>query len=293
MKEKYDIDALRGQTPATIRAAFNNADEIMEEYGDMGSVNATGIMTRIMHATGTLNERWATDALYGLDKIRALSEQPFCLDDAYGDFDEIITFGIRRDGVDHCAYVMSHLAESRHTLDGYSYPEHRYRRILAVRMRAYPDKHLHRIRVEFSLRDITDKLSKIDPVDLTPGLLHLVQLPAEDKKNPVPTEERDRVDKTEIAKARAGGYASFGSMAIASDILIKEGCSEGVRCIEIGGVHPAIVPPPKDPRENAVCRVYMAPDKSVSICWIDRWYVHYDSVKDLVEKAKAALLAAE
>lgn len=292
MREQYDIDALRGMTPATIRAAFNNADEILEEYGDMGSVNATGIMTKIMHAAGTLNERWATDALYGLDKIRALSDRPFALDGAYGNFDEIITFGVREDGVDHNAYIMSHLLESRRMPSEFVYPKTRYRKILAVRMRAYTERDLGRVRVNFSLRDITDKLHSLDPADLTEDKFHLVSLPLDDKTSPAPTDEKDRIDKAEIAKARCGGYTGFGSMEVHPDVLESEGCGTGVRCIEIGGLYPPIVPAPKNPHDNAVCRVYAFAGK-IAVCWIDRWYVHYDNAKAEVEKAKAALLARQ
>lgn len=287
MQEMYDIDGLRGMTPATIRAAFNHAEEISEEYGDMGSVNATGIMTKIMHAVGRYNDRWATDALYGLDKIRALSDRKFVLDDRYGNFDEIICFGVREDGVDHNAYIMCHLLESRHMPQGYVFPKHRYRSVLAVRMRAYPDG--SRIRVDFSLREIINQFHGIDPADLDGTGFRLKDLPMPDLANPVPTEERDRTDDTEIKKARRGGYVSFGSAPVHPDVLESEGSGTGVRCIEITGFYPPIVPPPSKPHDNAVCRVYALGDH-VAVCWINRWYEYHDDVKQEIRKAKAAFL---
>lgn len=289
-KEPYDIDGLRGLTPATIRAAFNNSDEIMEEHGDMGSVNATGIMTVIMHDVGRLNEHWATDALYGLDKIRALSDRPFRLDTGYGEtFDEIITFGIRECGVDHAAYVMSRMMDTRRMPAGYVFPKHDFRKIYAVRMRAFPDPAVNRIKVEFSLREIINALHDIDPADLAADGFHLAQLPNGDKISPEPTDEKFRIDKVEIAKARAGGYVKFGSYAVHPDVLESEGCAAGVRCIEIGGIHPPIVPAPKNPHDNAVCRVYALDRKPLAVVWIDRWYEHYGDVKAEIEKARKAL----
>lgn len=284
----YDIDALRGTTPATIRAAFNKSKEILEEHGDMGNANATGIMTRIMQETGRFNERWASDALYGLDKIRALAEQKFVLTD---DFDEIITFGIRQDGVDHNSSVMSNLLQTRSMPAGYVFPMQKYRKVLAVRLRAWADSALGGVRVGFSLRNISHALYCLDPIDMVSGnLFKLVELPDGTGKSPEPSEERDRADQEEIRKLKMGGYKTFGAREIPADALEKDGCSGSVLCVEIDGFWDPAVPAPKNPGDCAVCRVYLCGGKDFIVCWTDGWYEWYADAKAQVERAKAVLL---
>lgn len=284
----YDIEALRGMTPATIRAAFNKSEEICEEHGDMGNTNATGILTKVMHEIGRLNERWASDGLYGLDKIRSVAGENF---DFRKDLDEIITFGIREDGVDHNSYVMSRLLQGRSMPAGYVFPKRDYRKILAVRIRTGEDKDLHRIRTDFSLRDITNALHSIDPADLVPGdQFKLIELPNDDRENPEPTEILDRVDKAGLRKLKEEGYKTFRSRTVGIEELEKDGCSGDVACIEIDGFWDPRVPAPKNIADCAVCRVYLCDGLHIVVAWTDRWYQCYDAVKAQIEKAKAALL---
>lgn len=288
----FDIDVLRGLTPATIRAAFNRSEEILEEHGDAGNTNVTGIMTRILQCAGRFSERWTSDCLYGLDKLRALAGEKFTLD-GEKNFDEVISFGIREDGVDHNDNIMSNLLQSRSLPAGYVFPKRSYRRILAVRMRAWADKRFYCVRVDFSLRDITSALYAIDPVDLVPGdQFKLVQLPNENKTSPEPTDEKFRTDQVEIRKLKEEGYKTFSARDVTPEELEKDGCSCDVKCIEIGGLWDPAVPPAKDPASCAVCRVYLAGEGRFIVTWINDWYRYYDDVKKQIERAKAALLDA-
>lgn len=285
----YTLDDLRGYTPATVRSAFNQSAEITSEHGDLGNVNVTGILTRIIQAAGRLNERYASDALFGLDKIRFIAENGSVLDEADKPFDEILTFGIREDGIDHNAYIMSNLLETRHMPTGYVFAKQRYRKILAVRMRAWMDKDYRRARADFSLRDLTNAFHTLDPADLSDDGWSVRNMPFENRSNPEPTDPRNRTDHAEIDKLRAEPYAGFRSRKILDDILRAEGCEGGVRAIEIDGVRDPRVPEPKDPGQDAVCRVYRAGKGIYAVSWIQPGYAYYDKVLEGIGRAKAAL----
>lgn len=289
MTERYDIDSLRGITYATIRAAFNTSDEIMEEHGSMGSVNSTGIITKIMHAVGRFNERWASDALFSIDKIRALSERQFqfCPGENFRPFDEIITFGIRRDGVDHGAYVMQNLIKDVNPYQPYVFPEKYYRKVLAVRCRACYDQDLHDIQVHFSFRDVTNAFHGIQDADRStePGSGGLLNLPAPGVDSPEP-EERYLLDLDDVKKAKEQGPREFRSIEILPDRLMKEGTDPGARCFEIRGYYGGIVPADQD-KGVPVCRVYSM--IGFAVCWLGPYYDLYKGAQDEVRRIKAEI----
>lgn len=288
----YNLENLRGCTPATIRSAFNRSAEIMSEKGDLGNTNVTGILTRIIRETSRFNERYASDVLYGLDKIRFMAEQNAMLDDGHGPFDEILTFAIREDGVDHNAYVMATLLRTRHMPTEYVFAKHEYRKILAVRMRAWADGDCRRARADFSLRDITNAFHKLDPADLSADGWSVRNMPFEGRVNPEPTEPRDRIDQAGIEQLRGEGYKTFRPRGIPGDVLRAEGCEGDVAAIEIDGVWAAPVPEPEKSEKNAVCRVYRAGKGVYAVAWIQPYYAYFDSVLEEIEKAKAAMAAA-
>lgn len=288
----FDIDALRGCTYATIRAAFNNSDEIMEEYGDMGSANITGIMTKVMQDVGRFSERWSSDALYNLDHLRDIAGRAARIEEP---FDEIFAFGIRADGVDGNTFLVQRIADTRDYMTGYVFPLRTYRRILAVRATACREKGLSSVRARFSLRDLTHAFHSIDTADLQdPGdkMSKLRDVPFEGGKSPEPYDEKARVDKVYIQKLKEEGYKSFGSREIGELELAKDGCFGNIRCIEVDGFWDPAVPAPRHPSDCAVCRVYLASGKDIIIAWLTDWYQACDGVLREIEKAKAALLGA-
>lgn len=285
----FDIDTLRGGTYATIRAAFNTSKEILEEYGDMGSANITGIMTRIMQDVGRFSERWSSDALYGLDNLRDIAGKASRLD---GPFDEIFAFGIRKDGVDGNAFLVQRIADTRDCMAGYVFPERVYRRVLAVRARVSRENGRGAAQARFSLRDLTHSFHGIDRADLEDPddrMSKIRNIPFANLESPEPAEPRHRTDAEDVEKLKAQGYKSFNSREIPMTELAAEGCEGDIKCVEVGGLYDPRVPAPKDPSGCAVCRVYLA-GGNIIVAWLDHWYRSYDGAKAEIEKAKAALL---
>lgn len=285
--DNFIIDSFRGQTYATIRAAFNSSKEIMEEYGDTGSCNVTGILTRIIQDVGRFSERWSSDALYGMDHLRDLAGKHYGLRDQ-PEFDEIFAFGIRQDGVDHGSYILCNLAKGRDRFTGYVFPKKDYRRVLAVRCRAKFVPGLKTTRVWFSLRDITSGLHSIETADLKdPKSDNIIELPLESRISPEPRESR-QTDQEDIRKAMENGFKSFGMRPVDEkgyDELVKQGCSGNFTCFDILGYYDLDeVPVDKNPGVP-VCRVFVMNDKTRVAAWLKPEYSWYDGAKKYVESA--------
>ena len=278
-----NINDLRGQTYATVRRAFNSAAEICYEYGYMGSVNNTGILTRIIQDVGRLSENWSSDALLNLERLRQLSHATFVLDRP---FDEIIAFGIRRDGVDHMGYLMNRLLETMDRTWGYIYPERKYRRILAVRVRARKDKALSCTRVDFSLRNIMNTLHGVEDADLMPDRMSAVQLPFPDGTSPEPASTKDNIDPADIRRIIENGYTRFEAVPVPASVIDAEGTCQCVACIGIYGKYPDSVPRKPKMDEDCVCRVYRFGNGQAAVCWLNRLYMGYEEAIRLVDEAK-------
>lgn len=278
-----NINDLRGQTYATVRRAFNSAAEICYEYGDMGSVNNTGILIHIIQDVGRFSENWSSDALLDLERLRQLSHATFTLDSP---FDEIITFGIRRDGVDHMGYLMNRLLETMDRTWGYIYPERKYRRILAVRIRAHRDKALSCTRVDFSLRNITNALHGVEDADLMPDRMSAVQLPFPDGISPEPVSAKANIDMADIRRIMKEGYVRFEAVPVPASVIDAEGTCRCVACTGIYGRYPDSVPRKPKMDEDCVCRVYRFGNGQAAVCWLNRLYMGYEEAIRLVDEAK-------
>ena len=152
-------------TPATIRYAFDKHENIIcIEHGDLGSINISDILTRIIQDTGRFVERWASDCLITIDHINSLAKTTYKLEQ---EIDEIYCLGLRRDGVDHNSYIMNTLMKNqRGYLDCFTSAEPYYRRVLAVRVHVWLDEEFHSVRVECTLKDLTSSFSRINKADL-------------------------------------------------------------------------------------------------------------------------------
>lgn len=278
-----DINELRGQTYATVRRAFNSAGEICYEYGDMGSVNNTGILTRIIQDVGRLSESWSSDALINLERLRQLSHATFVLDRP---FDEIVTFGIHRDGVDHMGYLMNRLLETMDRTWGYIYPERMFRRILAVRIRAHRDEEFSCTRVDFSLRDIMNTLHGVEDADLMPDRASAVPLPFPGGTNPEPASVKDNIDLADIRRIMKNGYVRFEAVPVPASVIDAEGTCRCVACTAIYGRYPDNVPRKPRMDEDCVCRVYRFGNGQAAVCWLNRLYMGYEEAIKLVDEAK-------
>lgn len=155
---------LLNQTPATIRVTFDRAGDqnAVVETGYLGDVNISDILSRAIRVVGRFAERFNSDALYTLDDVRELCGSTFPLEHPV---DEIFVLGVRKDGVDHAAYVMSQLDRTRREPNGFVFAEPYYRSILAINVRVHDEGHTKPL-VECELRDVTTSFLRLDPADL-------------------------------------------------------------------------------------------------------------------------------
>lgn len=159
------------QTHATIRDAFQNGAVIEKSHGDLGNINLSSIITAIIHDTGRFVESYASDALYYIRRIQTLCCNTYPLEK---EIDEIIVFGMRRNGVHDGEGVMSALNETVNRFCPWFHVERTYRRVLACHVHVYPNKYTHTPVIDCELRNITDSLHKNNPADLDENekLLH-------------------------------------------------------------------------------------------------------------------------
>lgn len=152
-------DRLARPTWRTLLAAFDAQSDVLAREGPYsGKLNPSAIVTKIIQDTGRFAERFASDAVYGIEDILDFSEA-----DAVPcqGFDALICFGIRRDGVDHDNWIMSRLMDGMSPRpNGYIYPTKDYRRVLIARAEVRGRERT------LTLKDVTDKFIRIDPRDL-------------------------------------------------------------------------------------------------------------------------------
>lgn len=153
---------------ATIRYAFDHTGSTHDitASGCPGDVNLSGIFTHIIQLTGRFAESYASDVLLELDNIRTLVNMPFDSGPSE-DIDVIIPLGIRRQGVDHAAFLMRRLLQTCQPslLGSYVYPEHAYRAILACRIQIQYSNNI-RPYITCTLRSIMDSIVRIMPADM-------------------------------------------------------------------------------------------------------------------------------
>lgn len=164
MKKEFPYDEIH-VTSATIRYAFDKTEgHIHKAYGDLGSVNITDILTHVIQDVGRFAENWASDCLYTIDHIRSLCENTYPLEQ---EIDEIYCLGIRKDGVDHNAYIMNRLMQNRHGYwKEYTSAEPYYRRVLAVRVHVFQKPDNSTPHVECVLKNLTCSFGRINKADL-------------------------------------------------------------------------------------------------------------------------------
>lgn len=64
---------LVNRTPATVRQAFWGSPTLKAEFSSApGSMNITSILTHVIQVVGRFSERFASDVLYDIDRIREL-----------------------------------------------------------------------------------------------------------------------------------------------------------------------------------------------------------------------------
>lgn len=153
---------------ATIRCAFDRtgSDHDITASGYPGDINLSSIFTRIIQLTGRFAESYASDVLLELDDIRALVSDPPEIEPGKS-IDIIIPMGVRRQGVDHDAFLMRRLLQTRQPslLGSYVHPEHVYRAILACRVQIKQEDG-SRPYITCTLRSVMDSIISVMPDDM-------------------------------------------------------------------------------------------------------------------------------
>ena len=129
---EYKVEEI-GHGHNCFHKAIENGETLAVDYGnDYGCfydgivINMCDVITKIIQITGRFCEQFASDLLFELAKINSFTE-------FNGNGEEnhwVIPIGIRSHGVDHEEFILERLAETEK--NGYVYPEHVYRKLLAV-----------------------------------------------------------------------------------------------------------------------------------------------------------------
>lgn len=161
----YKVEEI-GHGHSCFRKAVENGDVLAVDSGnDYGCfddgivISMCDVITKLIQITGRFCEFFASDVVWEIAKINAFEEFK-----ANGEENHwVIPIGIRSHGVDHEEFILERLAETEK--NGYVYPEHVYRKLLAVDINdsvetwENGDKVCVRIVI---LVDITHSLYKID-----------------------------------------------------------------------------------------------------------------------------------
>ena len=191
---------LVNRTPATVRRAFWESPTLKKELSSSpGQMNVTSILTAAMQIAGRFAERYVSDLLYELDRIRTLVGDGYVLD---RDFDEIIVKAVRKDGVDGESFFLSRLEKTLHPMgfqakpwEMYTSPETIYRRVLGCRVWAESPRYGSPGRMGCELRDLTNSLLRMNQADFDDDGKLL--MPPYDGGNPVPIDFYTKAPATE------------------------------------------------------------------------------------------------
>lgn len=149
-------------TPSIIQRTFDGSKRVLcQEAGTLDNLNVSDIATRLIQEVGRFCERYASDFLISWDTVRRHLE-PRSIEEPYR---AVEIFGIRRSGVDHNSFFMSHLRND--SRNGFFCCEHVYRKVLALGIAIQPASYPNgRPTVVCTLKDLTDELWKVEARDL-------------------------------------------------------------------------------------------------------------------------------
>ncbi len=149
-------------TPQIIIRNFDKSERTLcQESGSLADINMSSIATKLIQNTGRFCERFASDLIISWNIVREHLE-PRPIDEPYR---TVEIFGIRRSGVDHNNFFMSHLRNEGR--ERFFCCERVYQKVLALDIQITPaDYPGDRPRVVCTLKDLTDELWEIKPGDL-------------------------------------------------------------------------------------------------------------------------------
>lgn len=131
------------------------------------SIDATELQTLLIQITGRFCEHYANDLICTLSELQAFLEATPVTEN----LTRVIAVGIRSNGVDGNAFVISRLRQTRKGLSDYVYPEQVYRKLLVIQITETvetDDQELHGGTRAISLIDIThdcNRIAKEDDID--------------------------------------------------------------------------------------------------------------------------------
>lgn len=132
---------------------------------DQQDLNCSAIQSKLIEYVGRYTESFGSDLLCTLCDLDAFIGNNDTEDDPHGRW--VIGVGIRDSGVDHNAWIMHNLRQSR-SFVGYCHPEAYYRKVLAINIEDYlvkdSDGDYYRNR-SVELYDITHDLYKLAEED--------------------------------------------------------------------------------------------------------------------------------
>lgn len=171
IKDKAHVD--RGT--ATLRNAVDSAkrypDKLLAKTSDCSYLYnqqelwCETIQTKLIEYVGRYCDRFGSDLICTLSDLDAFLRDDTTEDDPFGRW--VIGVGIRADGVDHNAWIMSN-ARNTESCNGFVYPEHYYRKILAIDIELTLERDSDGdcwYSREIHLYDITTEFTKLDEED--------------------------------------------------------------------------------------------------------------------------------
>lgn len=149
-------------TPSIILRTFDGSKHVLcHEVGTLDNLNVSHIATRLIQEVGRFCERYASDFLISWDTVREHLE-PRPIEEPYR---AVEVFGIRRSGVDHNSFFMSHLRND--SRNGFFCCEYVYRKVLALEIAIHPGNYYGGCSTATcTLKDLTDELWRVEPGDL-------------------------------------------------------------------------------------------------------------------------------
>lgn len=150
-------------TPQIIVRNFEHSQRTLcTETGALDNLNLSSIATRLIQDVGRFCEHYASDFIISWDAVRKQLEPQSITEEPYY---AVEIFGIRRSGVDHNHFFMSHLRND--SRGGFFCCEHVYRKVLALGIEIQPAEYSGGWpRVTCTLKDLTDESWHIEKGDL-------------------------------------------------------------------------------------------------------------------------------
>ena len=141
-----------------LERAFDAAATIFEEkHYESKFLNLSSISTRLIQECGRHCERFASDFLIDWNTVIEYCNEA----DDYMDYDQIVHFGIRRDGVDGQSFIINRISNSYTGRINYSTISDYYRKIYAVRIQRKKDEY-DNMCTFVTLKDIQNEIRQPD-----------------------------------------------------------------------------------------------------------------------------------